>query len=141
MGYQRSVLRVEFDEGYEPDPSLAGLVVRARRLTIDDVLTMSKLTTFDTLPLERKREMVGEVVEILWRALLSWNLEDDAGAPVPLTQETIRAQDWSMLENIAIGIMHAAAGVAPPLPERSNGGVSSVEASIPMEPSSPDPPS
>lgn len=128
MGFVRSTLLLKFD-----DPEFEGFEVRSRRLSIDSLLTISELQSIDLRDTEAAKVAFVDLTKELATVLTSWNLEDEAGAAVPLNADTLAVQDFRMVFAIAGGLLDASAGVSPPLSPPSNGGEPSVEASIPME--------
>jgi len=69
--------------------------------------------------------------------LVSWNLEEDDGTPVPATLEGLRVQDLAFVFSIIDAWLDSIGEVAGPLGQSSNAGSPSLVASLPMEPLSP----
>jgi len=137
VGYQigQKVYRLVFDDG-----DLAGLEVRTRSLPLGALLDIAKLAglagkQFDVADLGE----VEKLFSLFADALLSWNVEDEAGAAVPATPEGLRLLDFGTVIQLISEWIEAVAGVAVPLPKTSSGGQPSLEASMPMEPLSPSP--
>lgn len=126
-GYERSTLKLVFDEEqYE------GLVIHSKRLSVGALLAISDLQATDwrdtPVGIQAFTDLAGELAKVL----TSWNLEE-AGTPVPLNAAAIEAQDFEMVLDISRALMRGSAGASRPLPQPSNAGDTSVEASIPME--------
>ncbi len=136
MGYKRPTLKLVF-----ADPEFEGLEVRARRLSIGAALRVAGLADMDTRELAAAEEKLGELLKLIAESLISWNLEDDNGTPVPLTGEALAEQDLPFITALAGALATASAGVSRPLEPASNSGPSSEEVSLPMEPLSESPPS
>jgi hypothetical protein len=136
-GYKRPPLLLVFDgEEYE------GLEVRCRRPTIGDILDLARLRSIG--PATTEADVLGKLDGLMARMaslITSWNLVDDQDEPVPVTAETVAAQDYAFMMAIVSAIGAAGAAVRPPLPRPSEDGVPSLEASIPMETLSPSLPS
>jgi len=66
-------------------------------------------------------------------ALVSWNVEDEEGEPVPPTLDSIFAEDLGFVLAVIKAWMDAIAGVSGPLAPSLPAGEPSPEASIPME--------
>ena len=118
MGFkhQAKVYRLVFD-----DPELEGLEVRARSLSIAEA-----------------RDDDRKVLDSFADALVSWNLEDENGQPLPATLETLETYpDVDFMNLIMDTWMTAVAGVDEELGKDSSSGEQSPEASLPMEPLSP----
>lgn len=79
---QRKVLRLVFEDEYD------GLVVRMRSLSIGELLDFDRLQSGD-----------GDISEVLGlldlaaSKIISWNLVNEDGTPVPTTTEALRAED------------------------------------------------
>lgn len=85
-------------------------------------------------------EMSGDLlVKTLVKRLVSWNVEDDKGQPVPTTFEGLCTQDSAMILAIVNAVRQANSGVPDPLPQSSPSGEPSLVASVPMEALSPSP--
>jgi len=71
--------------------------------------------------------------------LVSWNLEDEDGKPIPPTLEAIKTIDHSLVGALNNAWIQAVVGVhdADPLPETSPSGEPSLVESVPMEALSP----
>lgn len=80
-----------------------------------------------------------EVFELMAGLLVSWNVEDDHGQPVPCTLDGVRTQDAAMVTAILKAAQTAASGVPAPLPSGSPSGEPSLVESIPMDALSPNP--
>jgi hypothetical protein len=132
-GYQRSTLKLVF-----ADPELAGLEVKARRLTVRELLELSKMRTVDPDNVDAMEHLL-HTATVMSGVLLAWNLADDDGNPVPLSADTLADQDPDLLTAIIGAVTAASVGVSPPLPQPSADGVPSPELSLPMEISSPSP--
>lgn len=123
MGYKRNpkVYRLKFEDEYD------GLEVMVRSLS------MGQLISWKTG--DRERDVTEEMVELLAERIVSWNLEDEDGTPVPPTLEAIKAEDNDLVFAIINHWTDAVRGVDAPLPESSPAGEPSPEASaIPMVP-------
>jgi hypothetical protein len=70
----------------------------------------------------------------------SWNIEDDDGAPVPLTLDELMATDMRLVNTVIRAWSdHIGGTVEAPLEQPSPGGAPFPEGSIPMDVSSPSP--
>jgi len=133
MGFrrERKIYKLKFE-----DPDLAGLEVLARSLPLGEFFKMSSLT-------EGAENMAGVAAqaEQLFRefakSLVSWNLEDEKGRPVPADYDGIQGQEFDFVLAIITAWMEAMASVRPPLPMPSSNGATFPEASLPMASLSP----
>ncbi len=136
MGYERSTLKLVFDE-----EQYDGLVIKSKRLSVGALLGISDLIATDwRVNREAGLTAFADLAAELAKVLIFWNLEED-DIPVPLTADAIAAQDFEMVLDIAHALMRATAGASRPLSPPSSDGEQSVEASIPMEALSESPPS
>lgn len=71
------------------------------------------------------------------KALVSWNLEDENGTPVPTTVEGVRDQDFDFILSIIMSWADAVSDTPGDLGKGSNSGPLFPEGSLPMAPLSP----
>lgn len=133
MGYrvEPKIYRLRFEaESYD------GLVVRARSVPMSVFLRLTKLKeSLDTTGnnVSDSIESFNEMMDSFSKAIVSWNVEDESGDPVPCTPENVMSQDADFVLDIMLAWMDAIASVPAPLVERSSNGATSVEELIPME--------
>jgi hypothetical protein len=132
MGYnpKRKIYKLVFE-----DEEMAGLEVRVRSFSIGTMLEVGELSDLmgrKITPEDMPR--VQKLFSVLAQALVSWNVEDDDGAPVPATLEGLTAQEDTFVFAVLSAWIDAVSGVSAPLPQTSSDGQSSLEASIPMVP-------
>lgn len=132
MGYQRSLLKLVFRDG-----EFGGLEVVCRRMKVADAMAATALAKVDQADPAQQVAALEKVTEILASHIVSWNLEDEDGEPVPTDLEHLREQDFQMVNALVTKWMEVAVGVSPPLSKPSNGGEPSLEELIPMEELSP----
>ena len=101
------------------DPDLEGLEVKARSLSIGEL-------NDDDI----------QVFESFAKALVSWNLEDEDGNPLPPTLEIIQSYpDLGFMSALSNAWLNAVMGVNQELGKGSGSGEPSlVESTLPMEP-------
>ncbi|WP_097865958.1 hypothetical protein [Streptomyces sp. rh34] len=124
-GYRHKAkkITVKFEEPHE----YAGFEAVLRGKTLGEFLNLQGIGEVDKSSLfEQLREMS--------QSLLSWNLEDETGAPVPVTPAAVFEQDQDLMLALATAWMNGLAGVSAPLEPSSTDGQPSLEASLPMEP-------
>lgn len=120
MGFQVKTYKLVW-----PEESIwHGLEVRMRGQTIGELEDISKLSGAKGI------EAVKPVLDILSEALLSWNLENEDGTPIPVSE--FRSQDSTMLLAIVNAWTGVVGDVPAPLSTISSDGEKSEEASIPM---------
>jgi hypothetical protein len=125
MGYRPTVYNLVFDD-------LDGLEVKAHGTSIGQV---KKFLTFGE---DASTGQTMELFDAFAKALISWNLEDDDGVPVPATAKGIDGfPDSRLMSTIVNTWMDAVSGVDDELGKDSSSGKPSLEESIPMEPLSP----
>ncbi|SCK20062.1 hypothetical protein YUYDRAFT_02077 [Streptomyces sp. ScaeMP-e48] len=125
MGYRHKQKRIEI-RFEEPSP-FAGFEATLRGKTLGEFLNLQGIGEVDKSSLfEQLREMS--------QSLLTWNLEDENGDPVPVSPEAVFEQDQDLMIALATAWMQGLAGVSAPLEPSSTDGQPSLEANIPMEP-------
>ncbi len=115
---------------FENDEELAGLEVHVRRKSLGEYLEIVGLAESDI-----DGPVLVRQLEEFTRSLISWNLEEEDGTPVPPSRDAVFAQDKDLMLKVATRWIERLEGVVDaPLPESSPAGEPSPEASIPMEP-------
>lgn len=106
-----------------------GLLVTVRGLSTGEYL--------DAIELERTsnedEESADKLILLFADKLVSWNIEDEAGTPVPADLGGVRQQDLDFNLTIINAWTTAMAGVPAPLEQSSPAGEPSPVESIPME--------
>jgi hypothetical protein len=127
MGYRKKpkVMVLTFED----DEELKGLEVHLRGKTLGEYLEIIGL---------KDSEVDGPVLvrqlDELAASLISWNLEEEDGTPVPATREAVFAQDKDLMMKVAVEWFERLEGkVDAPLPQSSPDGEPSPVASIPTE--------
>lgn len=134
MGYKPQ--KTEYELSFE-DGDLAGLEVRARGIPLGQFLDMVSLAdeaqqNAGKVGPDAVRKMLDFLVAFA-DVLVSWNVEDEDGAPVPANLDGVRTQEFPFVLEIVKVWMGAAAGVSGPLEQTSNDGSLSEMALIPTE--------
>lgn len=136
MGYvrPRKTYRLVFT-----DDEFEGLEVVARAASIETYQRIAELANreFRNPPSPTDLDEIDHLYRAFTAVLVSWNLEESEGVPVPATYEGLCSQDLPFVNAIILAWMNAVAGVSSPLPSTSNGGEPSLEASMPMDVLSP----
>ncbi len=128
--------------GHRPEPKLyrlayedrEGLQVTCKSLSIGSFLKIAKLAGGIDATNPESLKAVGELFDMFSKALVSWNVVDDDGAPVPTTVAGIETQDLDFILETVMAWVSAIADVAPPLPAASNSGATAQVPSLPMAP-------
>jgi len=135
MGYKRrkTIYRLVFE-----DEEFDGLEVRAYAPPLGFLERAMKMGALSGRPADDLSPDEIELLNGLFTGfanyLVSWNLEEDDGKPVPATLEGLRAQDLSFVFQIIDAWLNSVGEVASPLGRSSNAGLQSLVASLPMEP-------
>jgi hypothetical protein len=120
----------------EEHGDLAGLEVRMKRISIDQMMEVSRLLSLrgkgDNELTGEDRAQINELFDLVGGRMVSWNLEEEDGTPVACTAAALRDQDPALVYGIISGWMDALAGVSAPLAKTSSGGDLSMEESIPV---------
>lgn len=131
-GYKRSrTVKLRWDDDHE----LAGLEVRARRVSVQGLLDLAPLLDLDLDNLTPN--VLSDMRHLLLafgKLIVSWNLIDEDDQPVPCTPEEFLDQDIVLIREIITAWAEHIAGVPVPLDGPSTSGEQSLEASLPMEP-------
>lgn len=137
MGFKRP--KTVFDLRFAGD--FEGLEVRARSVSLREFTAMGELSRLEQLgrraPTAEDVKDIDALFECFAGALISWNLEEDDGTPVPATLDGIRSQEVDIACRIAVAWIEAVAGVNPDLGKDSSSGETFPVASLPMAPLSP----
>lgn len=106
-----------------------GLEVVLKDLSFEELETISSVRLADDTT-DEGRKRTKEVLDILQSSLLSWNLDDRKGNPVPITE--FHKQGIPLLQAIVMAWVSAVGEVSAPLEPNSSDGKASEEALIPM---------
>ena len=131
MGYvrERRIFKLRFE-----DEDMEGLEVRAKSMPLGALLEMVKLTDIETRNLSPEdAHKVDRLFQGFSQALISWNLEEPEGVPVPATFEGVKSQDIDFTMKILRAWIQALTSVPDFLAAGSSNGGRSLEPSIPME--------
>lgn len=127
MGYRKkpSVMVLTFED----DEELTGLEVHLRGKSLGEYLEIVGLADS-----ELDGPVLVRQLEELAASLISWNLEEEDGTPVPATRDAVFAQDKDLMMKVAVRWFERLEGaVDAPLPDSSPSGGPSPVASIPTE--------
>lgn len=134
MGYTRArTIRLTWADG-----EFAGLEIRARRVSIETFFDLAplidgQLNVSDPQGREELRALFAQFGEVL----VSWNVEDEDGTPIPCTAEEFVRQDPAFVREVLDEWAAAISGVSAPLEQPSPAGEPFPEESLPMETLSP----
>lgn len=125
MGYKRNpkIYKLVFDETTD----YPGLEVQVK------TITMGQLIAMRTGKQDDDKDGTQVSVELLADRIVSWNLEDENGAPVPATLEAIYEEDDDLILGIINRWTDAVSAVRAPLQQSSPSGEPSLVESVPME--------
>lgn len=135
MGYKKkaTVYKLKFE-----DPELDGLEVMAKSLPTGELLGLIRMAVSlkdeETTNLsEEDLATIEKLFQGFAKALVSWNLEDEDGKPVPSTLRGVQSQEFDFVLPIIMAWIQAVAGVDKDLGKDSNSGPSFPVPSIPMD--------
>lgn len=92
MGYRRIPTIYTFDNIPDED----GLIVRMKSIRFGKLRRLIALTDDD----EADDVAITEIVQLMAESLVSWNLEDEEGNPVPANEEGLCDQDLDFIMKI-----------------------------------------
>ncbi len=114
------------------DPSLEGLEVTMRSLTIEKFIELTVLIdSFGKVSDQAVPQTAADMEKLFQaftKALVGWNLEDDEGPLLPV-YEIVKSQELDFIMQIVLAWSGAMSAVAPPLSEGSSNGAISLEQS------------
>jgi hypothetical protein len=118
MGYRRipTIHTLNKFDDYE------GFEIRLKGLKLGKVRSLVKLMEEDD---ETTNEVVGEMIDIVAENLVSWNLEDEEGTPIPADAAGIDDLELPMLLAIVTEWLDQMTGVSDDLGKGSGSGVTS----------------
>ena len=117
------------------DPEYAGLEVRVKSLPVGQLLKVGRFA--DTAREAFDLSMVEDLFTAFAGSLISWNLEEPEGVPVPATLDGVLSQETDFMIAVALEWATTLAGVSADLGKDSSSGPISPALSLPMEPLSP----
>ncbi len=128
MGFRKKTKPVVLT--FPGDEELDGLEVHVRGKSLGEYLEIVGLAESDIDGPALVRQL-----EEFANSLISWNLEEEDGTPVPATRDAVFEQDKDMMLKVATMWFQRLEGtVDAPLPQSSPDGEQSPAVSIPMEP-------
>ena len=92
MGYRRIPTIYTLDDVPEEE----GLIVRIKSIKVGKLRRLMRLTSDDSAD----EEGIDELFTLLQESLVSWNLEEEDGTPVPATLEGIEDQETELVMRI-----------------------------------------
>ncbi len=125
--HQGKIYKLKFED-YD------GLEVVARSMPIGQFLDIARLADLDVKsvkPADIKK--LSGLFEAFAKCLISWNLEDEEGDPVPATLEAVLAQETDFTLDIVMTWITTLTSVSSPLEKSSSNGDQSLEQSLKME--------
>jgi hypothetical protein len=132
VGYRRTrnIYKLTFADG-----EFEGLEVRAHSLPTGQFLDLAGLADLADSK-KFSKDDIGKLEGLFQgfaKALVSWNLEEEDGTPIPATLEGVKGQEIEFILTLIMEWMGTIGGISDPLASRSTSGETSLELSIPME--------
>jgi len=115
------------------DPALKGLRVEMRRMSLGESLALDEIRLSRGGDAGESVKRVRRVAEMVAAKVVSWNLADELGQPVPIGMDGLLAQEESVMDAIVSSYITAVRGVDAPLDSASPTGAPPPPVSIPME--------
>lgn len=114
---------------------LHGLEVKARTAPLGEFMRLGMLADAveDAKSAAAEMEAIDALLMLFDAVLLSWNLLDDDGEPVPPTVDGLKTLEVQHVMAIFLAWQKEVAAVPAPLPVASRGGLPSEVLSMPME--------
>lgn len=131
-----TIYRLEFE-----DADLAGLEVRMRAAKLGLLFGVGEAASIQDRAKNGEEltgadaDVITEKFEQLADHLVSWNVEDEDGVPVPATLAGLKTLEMPLVMRIFVEWQSAMKGVTPPLSSGSSNGASVADLmTIPMQP-------
>lgn len=117
------------------DEAFIGAEVTMGRMSMREAFEFDRIRFRETEDLDEFEKKCEDLAKLVAEHLISWNLEDKRGRPLPTTAAAILGSQDDLLWSLAAAYIQAVRGVPGPLDRGSeNGRPSDPAASIPMEP-------
>lgn len=130
MGSRRTPTLYKLTFGEDTDDP--GFEITVRGLTIKQRRDIAAQVSED----ETELDSVARICQMIARQGVSWNREDERGAPLPLTAESLEDEEPGLILAISFKWQQALAGVSAPLESDSpSGEISPVESMLTEIPS------
>lgn len=134
MGHK--LVRKGYSLKFADGSPLDGAQIVLGSLSIGQIMQVRQLmhtVSQSTSPVEQM-EAFDTVILMAADKLVSWDLEEEDGTPIPATREGVLSLDGELMLPIINAWLDAAKGTDAPLPDASSDGErQTLEASIPME--------
>jgi hypothetical protein len=115
MGYRKVPTIHTLDKIEDED----GLIVRVKSIKFGKIRKLMRLTDAD----ESADESLDEIFSLLLENIVSWNLEDEDGIPVPLSVEGLEDQETDLVMSIIEAWIEKMTGSGESLGKGSPSGV------------------
>lgn len=125
MGYKAKRYRLVWDDG-----EYAGLEVTMKPASIGQMMEMEQIGGLD--PQKTSVAEIRPLIGMLAGLIVSWNVEDDDGQPVPADEDGITGQDIGMLTAIITEFGRRITAVDPTSPNGSPNGAEAVTPTPPI---------
>lgn len=99
-------------------PGEEGLIVRMQSVSFGKVRQLVKLMDDDT----GDEDVMNEIASVFVDKIVSWNLEDEKGVPVPTTLEAVDEQDFALVLGVVNAWLNKITGVGDDLGKDSSSG-------------------
>ena len=134
MGFtpKAKLYRLTFD-----DPDLEGLAITARSVSTGTYLELTAMAALAVDDMAAMSSSTRDLFSAFADAVTEWNLDKEDSTPWPIGLDALLAQDFPFVMAIIGAWMAAIGGVPDPLEPGSTSGATFQEASLPMEPWSP----
>lgn len=112
------------------EPSLDGFEVKVRSVSLDEFMKMTGVdeeTALGGVTIRDEKPVAPTLLEKIVGRIVSWNLDDDKGKPLPVTYTSLKKQDLYLNRALAKAYLEAVSGVSAPLDGRSGSGGTSPE--------------
>jgi len=114
-------------------PEFQGMRVEMRRMSLGESLALDEMRLSTSSGAEGNVKRVRRVAETVAAKIVSWNLADELGQPLPVSVDALLGQEESVMNAIVSSYITAVRGVDAPLDSASPTGAPPPPMSIPMD--------
>ena len=122
---ERKLYQLNFE-----DPELDGFECVMSGVSLDRFIDITALAASLETPEGRTKDNIEAQFTTLAASMVSWNLDDDDGKPIPCDYEGLRTQDFDFVMKIMLGWMQALSSVPKASETGSPSGGTSQEQSL-----------
>lgn len=118
MGFRKQ--KITYNLVWPEDHDYHGLEVLTKSLSVSELMDLTRMAEkANAADADMAADASDKMLSTFAKSLISWNLEDEDGTPVPATRDGISDQDMAFVQSVLAEWMGAVAGVSAPLDKAS----------------------